>query len=230
MIGLPNWLNKFRKQTSGGGGGGGGSGTFTLIDHKIAFNTASGTATTAAIDTTGASLVTIWSGSLVALTPTDVKGNPLTGLTAQTNGGYVGRFFYCINPASVGSGHTWSAQGTNAYPMIAVAAWAYSSGTPVLDNENGANSATGSSIQTGSGSSSGGTPLVLAGICLKDTGDTFSIDSSFSITDQSRNGGTNIGIAMAYLLQSGGGAGVNPTWSLVGGAEANLCAAIVAFK
>jgi hypothetical protein len=231
MIGLPNWLNKFRKViTSGGGGGGGGGGTFSLIDHKFAAQTASTTATTAAIDSTGAKLIVISVGSIAAVTVTDSKGNTLTPLTSHTVGGYITRIYYCISPGSVGSGHTWSAQGTGAYPTLMVSVWSYAGSTPTFDNENGNTSSVGTSLQTGTASSSGGTPLVITGFTWQDAGDTLTIDSSFTITDQGRNNGTGIGGGHAYLLQSGGGVSVNPTWSLVGGAQTNLTTAIAAFK
>ena len=228
MIGLPNWLNKFRKIITGDGGGGGGGGTYTLIGHKIAFATASTTATTVAFDTTGASLLVVFVGQIAATTLSDSKGNTWTPLTAKTNGAYTGRFYYCINP-TIGSGHTFSAQGTNAYPLLAVVAYSCTT-TPAFDNENGAAAGSGSSQQPGSASSSGGTPVVITGWCWNDTGSIATINSSFTIEDPSRNGSTNIGIALADLIQSGGGASVNPTWTFSGGAEFNIEACIAAFK
>lgn len=215
-----------------GGGGGGGGGSFTLINHQIAFNQISGTATNAGFDTTGAALITIYLGYVNAPSLVDNKGNTLTPLTIRNDSGQrFGRMYYCINPGSVGAGHTWSAQGTNSYPMFWVAAWSYSASTPLFDNENGNNAATGTSISTGAGSSTGGTPLVIAGTTWNDTGSTISaVSNSFTLSDQSRNGGTNIGIAGAYLIQSGGGASVNPSFTITGGAEANLVGAIMAFK
>lgn len=218
-----------KKKPASGGGGGGGGGTFAPIGHKFAAQVADTMATTAAIDSTGAKLIVISVGSIAAVTVTDSKGNTLTPLTSHTVGGYITRIYYCINPGSVGSGHTWSAQGTGAYPTMMVSVWSCTA-TPVFDSENGNTSAVGSSLQTGSASSSGNTPLVITGFTWQDTGDTLSIDSSFTITDQGQNNGTGIGGGHAYLIQSGGGAGVNPTWTLVGSAEANLTTAIAAFR
>ena len=226
MIGLPNWLNKFRKIVTGGGGGGG----YSLVAHQKANAAGTSTATTAAVDTTGAKLIIIiasWYDT--SATVTDSKGNTYTALTDYKDSSTVEhcRIFYCINP-TVGSGHTFSL--TADYSVICAAAFSYSGGTPAFDVETGYNhsGATVSSFNPGSVTGTGSAPLYVVGATWNTVGVTVtSLDSPFSTAlDQSGQGGNTLNGMLSYANTTGA---QNPTINFSGSVSAGA-AAIAAFK
>jgi len=199
-------------------GGGGGGGTYSLIDHNTASASATGTATTPALNTTGASLLIVGI-SWFSGTPTvsDSKGNSWTGLTSfkdSVSNILFSRFYHCISPSSVGGGHTFSVTSTSVgYCVINVAAFALSSGTPAFDTQNGTspNETSVSSMTGGSVTPAGSNELFLAMVTWHTVGVTVSINSSFAITNQ-KDEGEGISGALAYKIQTTGGA-ENPTWT-----------------
>lgn len=209
MINLPNWLNRFRKQPSGGGG----AGTYSFITHTTANSSSS--ATTSAVDTTGANLIVIevnwFSGSA---TISDSKGNTWTALT-QFQGSlsrYTTRLYYCINP-TVGTGHTFTAAATIV--VVNVAVFSKTGSAPAFDVQNGLNytSANTTTIQPGSLTPAGNNELFILGACFNDIGTTAlpaTADSSFNSTDQSKQGSNLLYGACWYKIQTTGGA-ENPT-------------------
>lgn len=223
-------LAAFKKKATAGGGGGSG---YTLLAHNIGSVAASGTATTPAINSTGATLLTLhlsWYDGTP--TVTDLKGNSLTGLTTFSDGSpnYNSKIYYCLNPGTVGSGHQFTATSVNGYCILAVAAW--SGGAPALDNSNGYNhpvSENDTTFQTGAASSSSGARLVIAGFTWNTSGVTVTgVDNSFAILNQTQEGSDSVSNAFSYLLQSAG-ASVNPTATFSGTVNAGA-ASIAAFK
>lgn len=217
MIGLPNWLNRFRKQTAGGGGGGGG-GTYALVGHATGNDVSSAVATIT--DTTGAKLI-IAAMSFFAGTPavTDNKGNTYQPLTSHVDAStdYFARLFYCIAP-SVGASHalTGTASG-GGFIVLSAAAFSLSSGTPTFDSENGTNhdSSNVTTLAGGTLAPSVNNQLLVAAVTWNLPGGsprTVSINSGFTITDQSQQGSNNLFGGLAYLIQTTGGS-VSPTWT-----------------
>src|SRR5262245_14682595 len=83
--------------------------------------------TTAAIDTTGADLLTFscayYSGLSPTLTVSDSKGNTWIGLTDRAANERGHRYYYAKN-ATVGTGHTFTVSATAFFaPGLVIQAW-----------------------------------------------------------------------------------------------------------
>lgn len=190
----------------------------TLLAHGSAVGAgAATTATTSPLNTTGADLIVAYVVADAAGTQvfSDSAGNTWAAMTnhpaANPN---VGRFFYCLNPTT-SSSHTFSYNAS--YPLLLVQAW--NSTGYHLGYETGA-AGGGSTIAPGSLSAPGNS-LAIAGVGEGGSGATYSIDSSFSISDQSALvGGQHYGGAIAYKIISGA-ATSNPTWSSTASAAIN---------
>ncbi len=196
--------------------------------------------TTSGINTTGATLLTLFISNYeltTANTITDLVGgnsNTYVPLTVQMNTGQNrGRWYYVnSNTPHVGSGHTFSAVdggGGASYPAIFVYTFSGTHATP-LDSENGTNAGgSNTSTQFNGGVSPGQAgSVILAGWAWYNGGETgISINSSFSTPDTIVTASTNIPGGASYLIQ-GGAASVDPTvlWT---GVDA-VAACIVAFK
>jgi hypothetical protein len=188
--------------------------------------------TTTAIDTTGADLIVVvdaWYGGGPTPTVTDSKSNgaPTASTTYGTaiNGARI-RISYWAAPATVGSGHTFTVAGTGSYAAAVAAAFSGIHATPA-DNENGAESASASTLATGSITPSVDYCLVVTAVETNIAG-TPTCDSGFTpLANVDWQDGVALGVAAAYKLQTTAAA-VNPTWSL--GGAANTAAAIRAFK
>lgn len=199
---------------------------FALIAHTAAAN-----ATTTAINTTGADfiIVAVCSYSTTPVTNSDSASNTwsqLTEVQAVSANAHL-RMFYVQAPTTSAS-HTFS---TNAnFYAIAVAAFSGSQATP-FDVQSTA-SATSLTIQPGSITPAGNGELIISSVGMSAdgaSGQTWSVDSSMTISDQiAPTGGAHNGLALAYLLSSTGA--INPTWTASGGGSPNQAAAIAAFK
>lgn len=187
--------------------------------------------TTATLDTTGADFLIIYVASYqVTTAPTisDSKGNTWTPLTAKTQSGLQrGQLYYTV-PSSVGSGHTFSANGSLSYPSVCVQAFSTVNATP-FDTETGAVSAGSvSSLQPGSITPTEDYSLLVSGYAPYIGEGTVSIDSSFAITDALPIvPGFAFGSFMAYKIQ-GTSTADNPTWTCTGSSAA--VAVMASFK
>lgn len=186
--------------------------------HTVAASAAGNGFTTSAIDTTGADLIVIsigyYNGTNTA-TVSDSKGNTWTALTQRVtanNGAH--RLFYCASPI-VGTGHTFTLAGASTFGSMEVAAFSGAAVSPFV-SEGGTTGASGTSLNTGSITPTENNSLVITGACIREVanlGDTFSIGSSFTISDgQVGIGSQNLGSSLAYKIQDAAGA-ENPAWS-----------------
>lgn len=193
----------------------------SIVAETDAANVGGGGVTTSAIDTAGANLIVIATGISGAIS--DSKGNTYTQITAGDPGC---RLWYCANP-TVGSGHTFTIDGTSNFSPIAVQAFAGAHASP-LDN-NTVNSAVGTTVQPGSITPSVNNCLLVAAMSNPSAAlTTTSIDSGFTQTcDRGFVGSNSYGIAMGYLSQTTAGA-VNPTFTV--NASSTNVAAMAAFK
>jgi hypothetical protein len=147
------------------------------------------------------------------------------GLTLQANSSIQCKIYYAKN-ATVGSGHTFTFDGTAVYPSIGIMAFSGSDTTSPFDQENGAENAGTTSLQTGSVTPSTNAQILVAALGF-NTANTISVNSSFTgLIQQNFTGGVE-GMAMAYLIQTTAGA-VNPTFSWSSSSAA--AAAIATFK
>lgn len=188
---------------------------YALVTNAAArFTSASSGCTTAGVDTTGSSLIVLGTCRASGGTGFTVSDNKSNTWTAMTTSGTdpLGRMYYCINP-TVGTGHTWTLSGTNCYANIFVAAFSYDA-TPAFDQEAVHFGTAGStSDQPGSLTAAANNALLVTLVAGEAITTAYTIDSSFSITNQQLMvlnqcyaGG------LAYLVQPTASA-TNPTWT-----------------
>jgi hypothetical protein len=199
---------------------------FALVANVEAVPGANG-GTSAGIDTTGASLLIIHGATFASATGvSDSKGNTWTALTEHSRSQRFSRIWYVTNP-TVGAGHTFTISGTGIYPHLAAAAFSGADTASPFDQENGANAAAATSIQTGSVTPTTNDQLIIAGVVGFDT-NAPTINLSFTTTDtEATDGSTKMMGGLAYLIQTSAAA-VNPTWSWVGSDPS--AASIATFK
>ncbi len=193
---------------------------FTLIAHTTVVGNKDG-GTSAAIDTTGADLI-VWTIShAVANNPgySDNQSNfytqPGSAVRDGNNHGEL-EWRYKFNPTTSVS-HTFTVSGTDSYPSCCVTAWS-GSGSFLDGQSAGAGTASATSLQPGSITPSQDNCLVISGFCTSGSlGDTGSIDSGFTLSDQIGAHATYFGDMCAYLIQ-GSAAAANPTFTLSGSA------------
>lgn len=184
-----------------------------------------GYGTTAAIDTTGYTLLIAATVGEGGHTLTDSKGNTWTALTTYGVNSTFVRLYYCVNP-TVGTGHTFTA--SVGYRAVAAMAFTGQAATP-FDQQNGANTTSGSSLSTGSITPTENDELVFTAIGLADTLTSISVNSGFTTSAaQNSASGTNFGIGIGHIIQTTAGA-VNPAWSWTG-STTQAGAAIASFK
>lgn len=188
--------------------------------------------TTAAIDTTGATILflalTTYRGATSA-TVSDSKGNTWVECTPEDGTSLNGivSIYRCANP-TVGSGHTFTASGTGSYCAIAVTAFSGSHATP-FNQENGNSNASSTTIQAGSITTTEDNELVVAALGFNNPSDTVSINSSFTIRGQATPVANHcFGSAIATLVKTPAGA-IDPTWT-AGGVNGGMAAVIASFK
>lgn len=218
-------------------GGGGGP----LVANAAVRKTSLGTATTAAMDTTGAKILIAtlgtYGGDITAAVITDSKSNTWTavancaGADTLNNTG----LWYAVNP-TVGTGHTVSATYTGAinestafFLSLAVAAFSgVATSSPLGQNSCG--NSTGGTVQPGSITPGSNGQLIITSATNVYAIETWSINSGFTITDQVQSDpGLDAGVALAYYLQPTAAA-INPTWTGSGGSSTSRASAIASFK
>jgi hypothetical protein len=201
-----------------------------LIAHTVhtdPYNTT--TVTTSPIDTTGAEFIAVCvcGYNNIPSAVTDAYGNTWVALTTRVGGGGLGdemyaRIFYCINP-TVGSGHTFSVNGTSMQLIVGVQA--FDDLIASFDAESGFGSvAAASSVQPGSISPANDGELFITSVST-DSLSVPTIDSGFTISDTLASGQV---AGFAYKKQTGSAAAENPTWTLAGGPR-GIATAMAAF-
>ncbi len=174
---------------------------------------AESTATTSAIDTTGATLlVAAACRSNTGGTMSDSKGNTWTALTTFQSGASAPFItpYYCVNP-TVGSGHTFSYTTSTLFPALAVIAF---SGAGAFDSgQTGSNELFPvTSVQAGSLTPAHDNNVVISAWGLvADPGSVPTINGGFTI-DQHQTFTPGVTISIAHLIQTSAAAS-NPTWS-----------------
>lgn len=210
---------------------------FVLLVHASVSSSSGGggeTITTGAIDTSGAKLLVCIAAYYNAGgdgSTNDSKSNTWVARTNYGTGGAVhAQIFYVVNPASVGSGHTFSFNrpAGSLYPSFGCAAFS-AGGTVAYDTENGTASASATSLATGSVTPATTNEVLISAVGIGG-GLTFSsVDSGFSTLDSIANLSSNhYGFVNAYIIETSVAA-KNPTWSTSGSAS-DLAVTIAAFK
>lgn len=192
----------------------------------------SGSATSSALNTTGATLLVMSAEANTSQSVSDSNGNSWNGLTEQCypNAGDCANFnfrmYYVYNP-TVGSSQTFTCTGPYAY--CTVTAWSgTSTASSVLDAQNGATALT-QSLSTGSVTPSTTNELIISAWGANAhplTG--IAVSGGLSILD-GQNLSTYAGPSYdAYLIDSGSSA-IDPAWSITS-AAVGMTATVAAFK
>lgn len=190
---------------------------WALVASEVGGGTNS-SVTTAAIDTTGATLIVVSLSRDVNTNATnfsDSKGNTWRLLNYYDQGAVRNMMYYCV-PTSVGSGHTFSNSGSFNYSTLAVAA--FSGNAPFLIEDR--LSASGNSATTvlpGSITPSQDNTLVVTTCAFSGTGSTpLSINGGFTKNEEiDFSSGNYYGNGIAHLIQTTAAA-ANPTWTKTG--------------
>jgi hypothetical protein len=203
-------------------------GAYALVANVGAGSSSTTDVTTGAINTTGANLVVacVINYEPDSATLADSKSNTWTPRTIQSSAATEVQLYYFAG-GTVGTNHTFTAtcSGT-CYPVIVVAAFSGAHATP-YDQENGANTGSDTSVQTGSVTPSENNELLFSCLSGNDTG-SLTINSGFTITDDvPYEGGQHFTGGGAYLIQ-GTASAVNPTWSWVN--TTDVAVSIATFK
>lgn len=166
---------------------------------------------TSAITTTGATLLVVSVASYQSgtLSASDSKGNSWTALTLQLNVNARQQIFYALNPASVGTGHTFTVSGSGIYPTIFAYAF---SGVGSYQIESGATVASGTSLASGSVTPSADGALILVGVGTEATPPTGVTPVGFTLVTQVLGASVNRPGAAAWQVQTPAAA-INPTWA-----------------
>ncbi len=164
----------------------------------------------------------------------DSNSNTWHQLTTQVSSGGTATIYYSYDksgsPLMVGAGHNVNFEGN--FPFISFSAWSGLTATVnSFDQTSGDHQENVTSIQP----SSSVTPTTINQLIVTVLGagvnaGTFSVDSGFTIMDQSPIvGGTNYGGAFAYILETSIVA-KQPLWTLLNSSATSIGTSIATFK
>lgn len=180
--------------------------------------------TSNAIDTTGATLLIVAtnsSGSAAIPVISDNKGNTWNTLTTYSRT----VISYAVNP-TVGTGHTFTGTRTSSFPSIVVGAFSGAKLSSPFDQQNGATTASATSLSTGSITPTENDELLVFALG-RNASSAVSVNVGSILEDQANAPGTAYGIAIGYEIQTTATAR-NPQFSWSGATGAG--AAIASFK
>jgi hypothetical protein len=215
MLTLPNWLNRFRKQTTGGGGGG----ALTFLRSANQAGTG-GSPTSITVDSTGSGpmFLLVSYSSLTHPAITDALGGNTWNLDVDANNNKIS-IFSCLNPSNTNSSHTLSIANVNNTYLT----FLKFTGSTTMAFQAGSTGGTtgnwnGGTVRAGSLTPSGANNLFLAvawwDVGAGGAGDT--IDSSFT---KLYAFGTNPGMGVGYKIKSSDSSAENPGWVHTGAAD-----------
>ena len=196
---------------------------------KLQSSLAGGSATTAAVDTTGANFLRIaiccFSNPTGLVAVSDSMGNVYTqkGGTMGVAASYI-LYFYCASPV-VGAGHTFTvtSTGTIFATMLCAAFSGVIAAAPVEAAFTNHVAAGGTTMQPGALTPGNNGAMLDFVVSINGAGGTFSCDSGFSLVDSGAGAaGVAIGGANFNLVQ-GAAAAVNPTFTVTGLTPSMAC-------
>lgn len=184
-----------------------------LVDHAVVAGLNATSVTTAAIDTTGASLlVAMVHGHGGTFSISDSKSNTWTLAQSISVSGARSNLYYVANP-TVGSGHTFtggSSVGTSS--LYAAAFSGVSTSSPIDINDSNSDFGV-TSLNLGSTHTPSQNNEVILSCLLATAGTLIGVDSGLALIDSMNGSGSNnYGGGWAYIVQTTAG-GVDPTWS-----------------
>lgn len=142
----------------------------------------------------------------------DTSGsNTWNGLTAIIDNVESKVRIYWCRPSVKSATHSLTLAGPSIFASGATYGFTGSDATP-FDQESGTD---GDTQQPGSITPSGANYLFITAAGLR-AGSGYTVDSGFTYQNVGYSGGAHEGLGLAYLIQSGGPAGVNPMWDTAG--------------
>jgi len=216
--------------------GGGGGATWTLVAHTNASAAVSGgTATSGAIDTTGAKFLAVtlnWAGGGPVVF-SDNKANTWTTSVNYTNNNPKVQWYFVTNATGgVGSGHTFSASCPGLKISFHVYAFSVTSGQPTVDVEAaGARTSSwlGNILSPGSLTPSTANDLFLSSVAWDvNTATTVTNNANFIYTEPLTF--TGAGFMSGYKIHVGDASAENPGWLQFPTANDDADANHIAFK
>lgn len=161
-------------------------------------------ATTASIDTTGATLLVIAVSYGAAITVSDSKGNTWTALTERNATSFQHRIYYVANP-TVGTGHTFTVSGSSVAAAFSASAWSGVVTTSPFDTQQGgvATTATVAGIGSANLVPSEANELIFASVGFLDSVSGFGANTGFTLVDHVNfSSGSNYGFGAVYQVQT----------------------------
>jgi hypothetical protein len=177
-------------------------------------------ATSAGINTTGATLLVIAQSGQDDIAPTDSRSNTWTACTNEVAGGFGNdtRTYFAVNP-TVGSGHTFTPGGTLA--SIVASAWSGANTSSPKDQESTGTDAL--NPQPGSVTPTEDNEVIIVNFGGIHSG-ACTIDGGFTIAQQGAVlGGNYYAGGLAYLIQTTAAA-ANPNIGNTGGSATAISA------
>lgn len=206
--------------------------TVTVVAHAAAGTAGAAGSTTAAIDTTGATLIVIGTVYDSAKNPTisDSKGNTWTALTSTDIGSGNGRtqLYYCLNPV-VGLLHTFSSLQAASAASIAVIALSGTAGASAFDQQNAAvqNGAVSTKAVTWNTTAADEAIIAILNILVTDTP---TLTAGWTREDTvAIVGGQHFGITLGFINQATATSGTL-TWNWTTGSAVGTSIASFAVK
>lgn len=206
--------------------------SWALLGNNQASVPSTGTATTSAVDTTGAQLIVAvclaFAADITTGKMSDSLGNTWSAVAGQHLGNGSVRIFFAIASLVTGPSHTFSlaSETGGSYPTIFVSRW--KGLRPGVNNHDGVSGGTaaGTTVQPGTVTPTLDNDLIITGLGDGSITNNKTIDSGFTRQDQQNTSGIGATGAWAYKIQ-GALAAVNPTWTT---GSSNKAASIVAFN
>jgi hypothetical protein len=190
------------------------------------------TVSTAAVDTTGATLIVASVSDHPANSGTISDSQTLTWTTSLSSANATGsevKLFFAV-ATSTNASHTFTYSGASTFPAICVIAFAGTHATTPYTGQESTATAASNSVQPGSLTPSEDNCVVVSGLSFNDNaGQTFSISGGWTIAGQvAYSGGQHFGVGLGYSIQTTATAS-NPTWSFAA-SSADLGASSAVFK
>lgn len=204
--------------------------SFSLV-NKVKWAGAD-TGTSAAIDTTGADLLVLFTSRFGsnALTPSDSKGCTWHGKTEQASASCRSQLFYATKKDvgfSVGTGHTFTWPSATWYGSCELLAFSGSDFTvDPFDQQNGATTTSGTTLSAGSVTPSTSGQLIVTAV--SSLGSTHTISTGITAVEDSFDylAGNYVGGGAAWKEHTSGA--INPQWGWTTTSDAS--ATIATFK
>lgn len=169
------------------------------VAHTAAQGSTS-TVTTAAINTTGASLIVSIVADILNVVTTDSAGNTWTRVTSGAAGANVFSNMYYVRSPTTSASHTFTQPGSsNAFPGLAILAYSGTAG--LIDGLSFATTTGATSLATGSVAPTVDNDVLVFGLGFNAT-NTIAVSVGAIVDQLNFVGGTSFGVVSAEEIQT----------------------------